>query len=271
MKKPSPPSSGLRRRLALGPPVGMAGGEGARRGPRSRGRAASRWHRRGGRRASPWRRRRRGSRPAAAGSAASSAGVSRHLPSGLRRQAPVPEQGASASTRSQTGFSAAHSASVRMRTSAAGAAGALGQIGHPPRVDVPGHQPAAALQRRGQRQGLAAAAGAVVEHGHARARRRRSRRRAGSRRPAARPCPGCRRGWPRRAAGSPARAARSGRAGGARPARRRGPARRWRRRALVFSVLTRRSTGARGLHRGEHRLEVGAERGARAPPARKSG
>ena len=187
---------------AVGAPVGVAGGEGGGAllvlaGEQRAGgvdQQPAGLH--------PARRRRRGSRPAAAGSAASSAGVSRHLPSGLRRQAPVPEQGASASTRSQTG---SERGALGVRQDAdlgAGAAGALGQVGHAPRVDVPGHQPAAAAAAR-----RPAPASCRRRRRSSRARscrggRRRSRRRPGSRRPAARPCPGCRRGWRRRGGGS---------------------------------------------------------------------
>ena len=68
--------------------------------PRSPPAAASRWRRPAGRRASPAAPRCRGCGAGAAPVRSRSSGVSRHLASGLRRQVPMPVQGASTSTRS---------------------------------------------------------------------------------------------------------------------------------------------------------------------------
>ena len=75
--------------------------EGARSAARSRPAAPSRWRRSGRRPASPASRRRRGWPPASGTSSARSSGRSVQRPSGLRRQVPVPVQGASTSTRSK--------------------------------------------------------------------------------------------------------------------------------------------------------------------------
>ena len=133
-----------------------------------RPRAASRWRRR----AAPpgFTRAAASSRipSCSGGKAAISAGVTRHLPSGLRRQAPVPEQGASTSTRSQTGPArrarAVEDAHRRRRRGAARSGRSAMRRG----LTSQASSRPAPLHRGGEGQRLAAAAGAVVEHRHAR-------------------------------------------------------------------------------------------------------
>ena len=81
--------------------IPRSGRETSRPAPRSRAAAASRWHRPAARPASPAARRSSRMRRCRSTSSSMSVGFSRHLASGLRRQVPLPLQGASTSTRSK--------------------------------------------------------------------------------------------------------------------------------------------------------------------------
>ena len=92
----------------------------------------------------------------------------RHLASGLRRQVPVPVHGASISTRSARPARSASSFAYAVRradldVARAGAREALVDRHQPALVDVGRVDLAAILHRRGQRQRLAAGAGAKID------------------------------------------------------------------------------------------------------------
>ena len=100
----------------------------------------------------------------------------RHLASGLRRHVPVPVQGASTSTRSKLLGMAPHPFVARalerpaLDDAGAGAAQPLGRALEPMRGDVAGDEMPAIAHGRGERQGLAAGAGAEIDDAHARPR-----------------------------------------------------------------------------------------------------
>jgi hypothetical protein len=135
--------------------------------PAPRATAASRRHRPGFRPAAPAARQGRAPAACSATSRSSRSGVSRQRPSGLRRQVPEPEQGASTSTRS-----ACPTRSPAPPPRAAGRAGGTrsplrparraGQLGSAP-AGVAGDDPRRGVGG-GQRQRLAARAGAQVDH-----------------------------------------------------------------------------------------------------------
>ena len=244
MKKPSPPSSGLRRRSPSGSPARVAGGEGG----------GARLVLAGEQRAGGVDQTAAGLRP---GGGRVEDGVLERRVAGelLGRQPPLALGLAAPGAGARAGGVDEHQVADRLQRRdlgvgkdadlGAGAAGAVGQVGHPARVGVPGEQPAAALHGGGERQRLAAAAGAIVEHGHPRpgggdlgdqlARGVLQLDHAGG--------VGAARGDEPRVAESPAaRAAPAGARATCTPSR---ASTTVAASALVFRVLTRRSTGAR--------------------------